>query len=85
MKENLNQMETLEIKRKLIEEINSSDNKDLLEEFYHFLNLENNFHETYKLSDDQKIIIEEARDQIKKGDYLTNQEADENIDQWLNK
>lgn len=77
-------METLEIKRKLIDEINSSNNRDLLEEFYHFLNLENNLQESYKLSDDQKMIIEEARVQIKKGDYLTNQEANENIDQWLN-
>ena len=57
-------METLEIKRKLIEEVNSSNNKDLLEEFYHFLKLENNFQETYKLGDDQKMIIEEARVQI---------------------
>ena len=84
MKINLNEMEALEIKRKLIEEINSSNNKGLLEELYHFLNLENNFQETYKLSDDQKMIIEEARAQIKKGDYLTNDEANENIDQWLN-
>lgn len=57
MKINLNEMETLDIKRKLIDEINSSDNKVLLEEFYHFLNLENNLQETYKLNDDQKLII----------------------------
>ena len=57
----------------------------MLEEFYHFLNLENNFQETYKLSNDQRMIMEEARVQIKKGDYLTNDEANKNIDQWLNK
>ncbi len=78
-------METLEIKRKLIDEINSSNNKDLLEEFYHFSNLENKMQEPYKLSDEQKLMIEEARVQIKKGDYLTNQEANENIDKWLYK
>ena len=34
-------MKTIEIKQKLINQINISENKDLLEKFYHFLNLEN--------------------------------------------
>lgn len=34
-------MKTIEIKQKLINQINISENKDLLEEFYRFLNLEN--------------------------------------------
>lgn len=34
-------METMEIEKKLINEINLSKNKNLLEEFYRFLNLEN--------------------------------------------
>ena len=64
--------------------MNSSDSKDLLEEFYRFLNLENQLQDTYKFSDEQKLINEEARNQIKKGDYSTDEEANENIDQWLN-
>lgn len=39
-------MKTIEIKKKLINEINLSKNKGLLEEFYRFLNLENEIQET---------------------------------------
>ncbi|MEO9021291.1 MAG: hypothetical protein ABI237_05015 [Ginsengibacter sp.] len=69
----------------MIDEINLSDNKDLLGEFYNFLNLENEIQETYKLSEEQKSAIQEARNQIKNGDYLTNEEANHEIDRWIDK
>jgi hypothetical protein len=78
-------MKTIEIKKKLIEEINLSDNKDLLEEFYRFLNLENEMQEPDKLSKEQHSILAEVRNQIKAGDYLTNDEANQEINQWLDK
>ena len=78
-------MKTTEIRKKLINEINLSKNKGLLEEFYHFLNLENEIQETYKLNVEQKSAINEAREQIKNGDYLTNEQANQEIDEWLNK
>lgn len=78
-------MKAIEIKKKLINEINLSNNKNLLEEFYHFLNLENEIEEIYKLNLKQKSAIAEARGQIKNGDYLTNEQANQEIDEWLNK
>lgn len=78
-------MKTIEIKKKLIEEINLSNNKDLLEELYRFLNLENEMQETYKLDMEQISAVAEAREQIKKGEYLTNDDANQEIDEWLNK
>lgn len=78
-------MKTIEIKKKLINEINLSKNKKLLEEFYRFLNLENEIEETYKLNSKQKSAIADAREQIKNGDYLTNEQANQEIDEWLNK
>ena len=78
-------MKTIEIKKKLINEINLSENKNLLEEFYRFLNLENEIEENYKLNSQQKSAIAEAREQIKNGDYLTNEQANQEIDEWLNK
>ena len=39
----------------------------------------------YHLNEEQKTIIEKAREQIKNGDYLTNEEANQEINQWLNK
>lgn len=78
-------MKSMEIKKKLIDEINLSKNKNLLEEFYYFLNLENEIQETYKLNAEQKSAITEAREQIKKDHYLTSEQANQEIDEWLNK
>ncbi len=78
-------MKTIEIKKKLIDEINLSENRDLLEEFYRFLNLENEIQETYKLSKEQNNAITEARNQIRNGDYITNEQANQEIDKWLDK
>lgn len=78
-------MKTVEIKKKLIDEINLSDNKDLLVEFYNFLNLENEIQEIYKLSNEQKTAINEGRNQIKNGDYLSNEEANHEIKRWTEK
>ncbi|MGB0880654.1 MAG: hypothetical protein ACPGTO_08815 [Polaribacter sp.] len=78
-------MKTVEIKKKLINEIKISKNKNLLEEFYCFLNLENEIQETYKLSEEQNFAIAEAQEQIKNGDFLTNEQANQEVDEWLNK
>lgn len=78
-------MKTVEIKKKLINEINSSTNKNLLEELYNYLNQENDIQITYKLSKDQNAAIQEARTQIKTGKYLTNEQANQEIEEWLNK
>jgi len=78
-------MKTIDIRNKLIHEINLSNNKNLLEEFYHYLNQENKIQKTYKLSKEQNAAIEEARTQIKNGDFLTNEKADEEIEEWLSK
>ena len=82
---NFKVMKTIEIKRKLIEEIKVSQNKNLLEEFYRFLNLENEIQEPYQLSADQNTAVMEAREQIRNGDYLTNDKANQEMDEWLNK
>jgi len=76
-------MNTVEIRKKLIEEINLSENRNLLEELYSYLNQENKSQETYKLSNVQNSAIAEAREQIIKGDYLTNEQADKGVDEWL--
>lgn len=78
-------MKTIEIRNKLIHEINLSNNKNLLEELYNYLNQENKTQNPYKLSKEQNAAIEEARAQIKKGSFLTNEQADQEIEEWLNK
>ncbi len=76
-------MKTLEIKKKLIEEINSSTNKGLLEEIYNYLSQENKLEKPYELNNDQNMAINEARVQIKDGKSLGNEEANKDIEKWL--
>ena len=78
-------MKTVEIRKKLIDQIRISDNKNLLKEFYQYLNRENELQEPYKLTEDQNYAIEEAREQIKRGEYSTNEQVNEEIEEWLKK
>ncbi len=77
-------MRTIEIRKRLIEEINSSNNKGLLEEMYNFFSLDNATESLYKLSKSQKLAIQKGRDQIKQGQYKTNEEVNSEIEKWLN-
>ena len=75
-------MRTVEVKKMLIEKINLSSNKNLLEEMYNFLNHDNDA-ELYKLSQAQKDAIAEGREQIKNGQFLTNDQVNDEIEEWL--
>ena len=77
-------MRTIEIRQRLIEEINSSNNKNLLEEMYNFFSKDNATESVYKLSKVQKLAIEKGREQIKNGQSFTNDEVNSEIDKWLN-
>jgi hypothetical protein len=77
-------MRTIEIRQRLIEEINSSNNKNLLEEMYNFFSKDNATESVYKLSKVQKLAIEKGREQIKNGQSFTNEEVNLEIDKWLN-
>jgi len=78
-------MSTLELRKRLIEKIQKTDNESLLREAYRLLELETEDIEVYKLSNDQKDAVNEARQQIKKGQFLTSDQADKEIDEWLSK
>ena len=76
-------MKTIEIRKKLIEKINSSSNKNLLQEMYNFLCNDSTTDDLYKLSRIQKIAINKGREQIKNGKSFTNDEVNFEIDKWL--
>jgi hypothetical protein len=78
-------MSTTELRKRLIEKIQKTDNENLLEEAYRLLELETQDIEVYKLTDDQRKAINEARQQIKNGEFLTDEQANKEIDEWLNK
>ena len=78
-------MKTVDIKKKLIDEIHLSKNKNLLMELYQFLNLENSAQQIYVLNDDQNFAIAEARQQVSNGDYLSMEDANNQVDEWFRK
>lgn len=78
-------MSTTELRKRLIDKIQKTDNEDILQEAYRLLELEAEDIEIYKLSNDQKKTVNEARQQIRGGQFLTNDKADKDIDEWLSK
>jgi tRNA A22 N-methylase len=78
-------MSTVELRKRLIDKIQTTKDERILEEAYRLLEIETEDIEIYKLNDDQKRAISEARQQIKNGQFLTDEQANKEIDEWLNK
>lgn len=78
-------MSTIEIKNKLISVIKNTNNRSLLEELYQLLSLDSNTITPYELNSKQEKSISIAREQIKNHYYLTNEDANNEIDEWLKK
>lgn len=72
-----------ELREKLIDKIKRVDDQHIIDEIYRLLNID--FDDTvYETTGDQKKAIAEAREQIKSGETLSDQEANEEIRKWLN-
>lgn len=79
-------MHSSELKSFLIDKINKIDDNHLLMEATRLINIELPIEEEqFVFSDMQKAKIKNALNQIDKGEYLTAEEANNVIDQWLNK
>ena len=78
-------MSTIELRKLLIEKIQLTNGDKLLEEASRLLEVDIEESEVYILNDKQKEAIEKARKQIIKGEYLTDEESNKEIDEWLSK
>ena len=78
-------MSAVELRKRLIDEIQKTSNEGLLEEAYRLLISETEDMEVYKLNNDQQKAISEARQQIMSGQFLTDEQSNKEIDEWLNK
>ena len=76
-------MSTIELRRRLIDKIQNTENEDLLTEAYRLLELETADIEMYKLNSDQRKAINEAREQIHGKQFLTDEQSNNEIDEWL--
>jgi hypothetical protein len=77
-------MSTSELKELLIDTIRNIEDAELLEDIYQLLSLPEST-TVYKFNDDELRAIKEAEDQIRNGDYLTDEEVDKAVEEWLNK
>ncbi|MGI8601151.1 MAG: hypothetical protein ACR2KB_17995 [Chitinophagaceae bacterium] len=77
-------MTTPGLKEKLIDKIRKTEDEALLEEISVLIQLQE-ADVIYKLNSKQKEIVLEAKEQIKNDESLTNEQADEDIEEWLKK
>lgn len=74
-----------EMKKQLIDKIQSTDDDNLLEEVYRILEVSTQEVDMIMLTDDQKTRIDKGIRDIEEGRFLTNDEANREIDEWLKK
>ena len=78
-------MSTIELRKRLIEKIQLTDDDKLLEEASRLLEVEIEFPDFYIINDKQREAIEEGKNQIINGAYLSDEESNKEIDEWLSK
>ena len=74
-----------DLKHKLITKIHQTNNSGLLEEMYRLLSVDESEFDILELTPEQKTAIETAQEQYRKGLYLSQEQADIEIDKWLDK
>lgn len=78
-------MSTIELRKKVIEKIKKIDDENLLNDVNKLIDLEAADLEVYKLNSEQRAAIAEAQIQIKNVEFLTDEEASKEINEWLKK
>jgi len=78
-------MSNKELKNLLHEGIENIDDKDFLVAVKHLLERKYAISAQPKLTKSQVKRIEEAKKQIQKGEYISEKEADNLVEEWLKK
>ena len=78
-------MTTLDMKNQVIGKINQLTDDELLMDVYKLLDDSSLDSVIYRLSDNHKIAVDTAINQINRGDFLTSVHANKEINEWLSK
>ena len=78
-------MSVAELQKKLIEKISKTNDVVLLEDIFNFMGGNEDTKAFYNLSESQLAAVDLSQKQIAAGNYFTNQEVNNEIDQWLAK
>ena len=78
-------MTVTELKQRLIGKIKQIENNELLEEMYRLITNDETDNSTYVLSDEQLKAVQEGKLQYLNGQFLTEEQSDKDIEEWLGK
>lgn len=78
-------MTSIELKNKVISKIRQVNDEEILKEIYKLLDDSLEDLDAMMLSENHKNAIEIAKAQIENGEYLSNEQANKEMDEWLNK
>jgi cell division protein FtsX len=73
----------VDLKQQLIDKIQLTTDKVKLEEIYRLLEIDFDEQEVYMLSAEQKSAVEVAQKQIKNGEFLSDEQANKEVEEWL--
>lgn len=76
-------MSTTELQNKVIDKIRKIEDADLLMDVNRLIEIETSDEEIYKLIPEEIIAVTEAQNEIKNGQFLTDEEAKKDIREWL--
>jgi len=75
-------MTQAQLKNKIISKINSIEDEDILNTVYEIIDNATN-EKIYHLSPEQINVINEAREEYKRGEYSSNEDVNDEIEKWL--
>ena len=78
-------MTTKELQHTVIDKVKELEDDNLLNDLIKLIDDNYIDDDIYQLSTNHKTAIEVAIKQIEDGDYLTNEQSNKEIDEWLNK
>ncbi|MDB5139971.1 MAG: hypothetical protein JWR12_1887 [Mucilaginibacter sp.] len=79
-------MSTAELKEKLIAQINDTDNDELLSEISTMLYVESkSVNGVYQMSEAEHDAVEDGLKQVTDGQWISDEEANRQVEEWLRK
>jgi hypothetical protein len=78
-------MSTLELKQKVLKQIELTENNEVLAEVYRILELGSYNPKETPISNELKTAIDKGLDDYTKGDFVSNEIAKNEFREWLNR
>lgn len=76
-------MTLTEIKKEILERVNEVNDNIILEEVYRILQIPIKPEEVFRFSDSQNELLNKREDEIDTGDFVTHEESEKDLDEWL--